>query len=60
MVEASGSSHSTCLPGLHGADGVVGVQASGQAHVDQVDLGVVVDRVDVGRGGKPELVTDLG
>jgi hypothetical protein len=38
---------------------VVGMQRRGQAHVDQIDVRVVVDPVDVGGGGEPELVGNL-
>jgi hypothetical protein len=35
------------------------MQPGGQAHVDEIDRGVVVDRVQVGGRGEPELRGDL-
>jgi hypothetical protein len=38
---------------------MVYMQPSGQAHVDEIDGGVVVDRVQFGGRGEPELGGDL-
>jgi hypothetical protein len=46
------------LARVEGPPDMVGVQRGGQAHIDQIDVGVVVDRVDVGAGGEPELGAD--
>jgi hypothetical protein len=44
------------LAGSKRPQGVLGVQRGGQAHIDQVDGGVVVDAGPVGGGGIAELV----
>jgi hypothetical protein len=43
------------LAGIEAADDVFGVQPGGQAHVDEIDGRVVIDRVQFGRRGEPEL-----
>jgi hypothetical protein len=43
----------------HGAHGDLGVQPGGQAYVHQVHRGISDHGVQVGRGGEPELATDL-
>jgi hypothetical protein len=45
--------------GIEAAEDVFGVQLGGQAHVDQIDRGVVVDRIQLSGRGEPELGGDL-